>query len=102
MCIKPHIFYSPLTMCYYLINHHSNYTKSTMTTTKEFSNVAVRLTRREIEILNFISRGKTTKDIASQLFISEYTVNNHRKSMLRKSGAKNCVELMFLLMTGTA
>ena len=73
-----------------------------MTTIKETSNAEIKLTRREVEILNFISRGKTTRDIASQLFISEYTVNNHRKSMLRKSGAKNCAELLYRLMNSAA
>ena len=42
------------------------------------------LTEREVEIIRRISRGLTTKDIARELFISEFTVNTHRRNICRK------------------
>ncbi|MCE6989927.1 response regulator transcription factor [Dyadobacter sp. CY323] len=41
-------------------------------------------TKREIEIIHLISKGKTSRDIALKMFVSEYTVKTHRKNILRK------------------
>ena len=53
-----------------------------------------RLTRREIEILKYVSEGKTSKFIGSVLYISKQTVDKHRKNMLKKTGARNSIELV--------
>lgn len=42
------------------------------------------LTLREIEIVRLIGRGKSNKEIASELFISEGTVKNHITNILSK------------------
>jgi two-component system response regulator DegU len=42
------------------------------------------LTQRELEIVGFIARGKSNKDIAAKLYISEKTVKNHVSSILKK------------------
>lgn len=42
------------------------------------------LTQREIEIVYYIARGESNKEIAEKLFISEKTVKNHVSSILRK------------------
>ena len=42
------------------------------------------LSNREKEILNLISDGKTSKEIAEALFIAKTTVDTHRKNMIRK------------------
>lgn len=47
-----------------------------------------RLTKREIEILLLIIRELSNKEIADKLFISERTVETHRKSILAKTNAK--------------
>jgi len=52
------------------------------------------LSMREREILNLIKQGKSSTKISSMLNISEHTVYNHRKNMLKKMGAKNIVELL--------
>jgi DNA-binding NarL/FixJ family response regulator len=44
----------------------------------------VPLSAREIEILDFISRGNSNKEIARALKISDQTVKNHITSILRK------------------
>ena len=52
------------------------------------------LSRREKEIMIFISKGVSSKQIAEKLFISVHTVNNHRKNMLTKTNCKTTGELV--------
>ncbi|MDH3651214.1 MAG: LuxR C-terminal-related transcriptional regulator [Saprospiraceae bacterium] len=52
------------------------------------------VTRREKEILNLISLGLSTNDIAVYLNISGSTVKTHRKHLLRKLGANNVAALV--------
>jgi DNA-binding CsgD family transcriptional regulator len=52
------------------------------------------LTKRELEILKWICAGLNSRDIAERLFISVNTVNNHRKSILQKTNAKNMMEVL--------
>jgi DNA-binding NarL/FixJ family response regulator len=42
------------------------------------------LTERETEIICKVAEGFTTKEIANQLFLSEFTVNTHRRNIGRK------------------
>ncbi|HSZ87648.1 MAG TPA: response regulator transcription factor [Puia sp.] len=42
------------------------------------------LTEREAEIIGKIAEGLTTKEIASQLYVSEFTINTHRRNICRK------------------
>jgi DNA-binding NarL/FixJ family response regulator len=42
------------------------------------------LTGRETEIICKVAEGFTTKEIANQLFLSEFTVNTHRRNIGRK------------------
>ena len=51
-------------------------------------------TLREMEVLQQISLGKTTKEIAGALFVSENTVEAHRKSLLMKLNAVNVADLI--------
>ena len=53
-----------------------------------------RLTERELEILKLIAQEYNNAQIASTLFISERTVETHRKNMLRKTNNKTIVGLM--------
>lgn len=52
------------------------------------------LTIREKEVLGLIAQGLRTSEIAKQLFISQHTVDSHRKNLLSKSGAKNAIDLI--------
>lgn len=49
---------------------------------------------REIEILKALAGGHTSKEIASMLFISENTVETHRKRLFAKLGARNMADLI--------
>ena len=53
-----------------------------------------RLTRRELEILKLIAKGKTTQEIADQLFVSPLTIETHRRNLMAKFQAKNAAELI--------
>jgi len=44
------------------------------------------LTGRELEVLEFVARGHTSKQIGELLFISENTVKNHVRNVLDKLG----------------
>lgn len=52
------------------------------------------LTTREIEISRLIMKGKTYKDIAKELFISEKTVTKHIQNIFAKAEVSNKVELI--------
>ncbi len=52
------------------------------------------VTAREREILELISQGFSTKEIACRLFISEETVKSHRHHLFSKFSAKNSPHLV--------
>ncbi|RNC86754.1 MAG: DNA-binding response regulator [Winogradskyella sp.] len=52
------------------------------------------LTKRQIEILGLIAQGKTSREIADELFIGVHTVDTHRKNMIRILGLQGKGELM--------
>lgn len=54
----------------------------------------IRLSKREIEILKLVAQENTTKEIAKKLFISENTVETHRKNILSKTNVRNTAGLI--------
>jgi DNA-binding NarL/FixJ family response regulator len=52
------------------------------------------LTRREKEILQLLSEGLTSNDIAGKLYLSNYTIDTHRKNMLQKFNVHNTQSLL--------
>jgi two-component system, NarL family, nitrate/nitrite response regulator NarL len=60
--------------------------------TKE--NETVQLTAREIEIIRLIEKELSNKAIAEQLYISERTVETHRKNIFRKTNASSVLGLI--------
>ena len=47
------------------------------------------LTGREVEILQWIAEGRTSREIGEQLYISENTVKNHVRNILDKLGMQS-------------
>jgi two-component system nitrate/nitrite response regulator NarL len=52
------------------------------------------LSNREKQILHLIANGKTSKEIAAELFIAKTTVDTHRKNMIRKLDLRSGTELI--------
>jgi len=52
------------------------------------------LSRREIEIIGFIKKGYSSKEIAEELNISVKTVEVHRYNTLKKLNLKNCAAMV--------
>ncbi|WP_129714252.1 response regulator transcription factor [Pedobacter sp. SYP-B3415] len=53
-----------------------------------------RLTNREIEIIRLIEKEYSNKKIATELFISERTVETHRKNIFRKTNTQGIIGLL--------
>jgi DNA-binding NarL/FixJ family response regulator len=52
------------------------------------------LTEREIEIIRLIEKEYSNKQIAESLFISERTVETHRKNIFRKTSTNSVIGLI--------
>lgn len=53
-----------------------------------------KLTKRELQILELIQGGLSSSEIADKLFTSKYTVDTHRKNILKKTNSANFIELI--------
>jgi DNA-binding NarL/FixJ family response regulator len=54
----------------------------------------IKLTQREIEILQLSLEGLSNKEIGEKLFISERTVVGHKSNLLSKTGCKSTIHLL--------
>ncbi|WP_242083634.1 response regulator [Aestuariivivens sediminis] len=52
------------------------------------------LSKKELEVLELISKGLTTKEIAAKLYVSSRTIETHRANILKKLNVKNTAELI--------
>lgn len=64
-----------------------------MSETPDSESTAPQLTERETDVLRFVAKGLTARQIANKLVISHRTVENHVQSTLRKLQLHNRVEL---------
>jgi DNA-binding CsgD family transcriptional regulator len=55
---------------------------------------AYELTPREVDVTRALARGLTTNEIAAELFLSRYTVQDHLKSVYEKVGVSSRGELV--------
>ncbi|WMI67894.1 response regulator transcription factor [Mangrovimonas sp. YM274] len=74
---------------YFDANINTNALSSEQTPTKKGI-----LTKRQIEILELVAQGKTSREIAEALFIGVRTVETHRKNMIKILGLQGKGELM--------
>jgi DNA-binding NarL/FixJ family response regulator len=56
--------------------------------------IAIKLTSRELEILQLIYEGLSNQEIADKLFVSVRTITNHRFNLKTKISAKNTAGLI--------
>ncbi|MBW6489636.1 MAG: response regulator [Lentimicrobium sp.] len=54
----------------------------------------ISISDREVEVLNQVCKGLSTKEIADKLFISSRTVEKHRANLMIKLNAKNIIEVI--------
>jgi two-component system, NarL family, response regulator DevR len=79
----------PPTLCRILFDHVAN-SSSWQPGLQVRQNLG--LTRREQQLVQLVSEGLTNKEIATRLYLSEQTVKNHVRRMLRKAGAADRLE----------
>jgi DNA-binding NarL/FixJ family response regulator len=56
------------------------------------------LSKRELEVLQLICKGVSTKDIAKRLFISQRTVEKHKENLMQKAGVRTTVNLVIFAL----
>jgi DNA-binding NarL/FixJ family response regulator len=64
------------------------------TATRKKQNEEAHLTDREVEIIGLIEKEYSNKQIAETLFISERTVETHRKNIFRKTATNSVIGLV--------
>ncbi len=55
------------------------------------------LSDREIEVVALVAQGLANKEIGSRLFLSEHTVKDHIKNIMRKMNAASRSEIIYIL-----
>lgn len=61
---------------------------------KEVSRLPVKLTRREIQVLNLICKDLNNAEIADKLYLSPRTIEGHRNSLMTKIGCQTTAGLV--------
>ncbi len=64
----------------------------------DHKNLITPITKRERDILQLICEGLTSTEIAEKLFLSQRTVEGHRRSLLEKTNTNNSVSLAIYAM----
>jgi len=77
------LFDAPALICYKVNEIINSFVFS------QHKEVDTELTRREIEVLQLLTKGYSNKEIADQLFVSTHTVISHRKNISEKTGIKS-------------
>lgn len=60
------------------------------------SGQAAALSARERQVLALVQLGRTSKQVARALHISDLTVRKHRENLMRKLGVKSTQQLLAL------
>jgi DNA-binding NarL/FixJ family response regulator len=54
----------------------------------------IKLSRRELQVLDMVAQGMSNSEIADKLIISKRTVDGHKSNLILKTGSKNVVDLL--------
>jgi DNA-binding CsgD family transcriptional regulator len=76
------------------LNNDITFEKNLLAVAREKSkesnlDIIKKLSKRELELIKYFANGYSSKEIALTFSLSLHTINNHRKSILRKLGYKN-------------
>jgi DNA-binding NarL/FixJ family response regulator len=63
--------------------------------------LAARLTKREMELVNLLKEGFSYKEMAKRMFVSVYTINHHLKNIYQKLGVESKSELISKILQKT-
>ena len=63
--------------------------------------LATRLTKREMELVNLLKEGFSYKEMAKRMFVSVYTINHHLKNIYQKLGVESKSELISKILQKT-
>lgn len=77
-----------------ILNGNNYYCEEVNKALKAAGDNSLHPSNRELEVLYLIAQGKTSREIASTMFVSENTVESHRKALFTKLGAVNGVDLI--------
>lgn len=77
-----------------ILEGHNYYCEAVRKVLNEAGDKSLHPSPRELEVLYQIAQGKTSREIATAMFVSENTVEAHRKSLFSKLGAVNVVDLV--------
>lgn len=59
-----------------------------------FDDITIKLSDREIEVIEAIIDGNNTSEIAEKLCLSENTIESHRRRIMAKMGARNVADMV--------
>lgn len=77
-----------------IIKGNNYYCEAVKKTLLSANDNAIHPSSRELEVLFHIAQGKTSREIAAAMFVSENTVEAHRKALFSKLGAVNVADLV--------
>lgn len=77
-----------------IINGNNYYCEAVHKELEAAADSSLHPTSRELEVLYQIAHGKTSREIAAAMFVSENTIEAHRKSLFTKLGAINVADLI--------
>ncbi|HEY8897971.1 MAG TPA: response regulator transcription factor [Niastella sp.] len=63
--------------------------------------LAAKLTKREMELVNLLKEGFSYKEMAKRMFVSVYTINHHLKNIYQKLGVESKSELISKILQKT-
>jgi DNA-binding CsgD family transcriptional regulator len=52
------------------------------------------ISERELEVIRYIAEGYTNVEIADKLYLSQHTINTHRKNIMAKLGVNNTAAIV--------
>jgi DNA-binding NarL/FixJ family response regulator len=72
--------------------------KSTLNPSLDNVKQSVLLSNRELEILSFMAKGKSSREMAESLSLSPRTVETHRVNIMKKLGTSNSAETVAMAL----
>lgn len=79
---------------YEILKGHNYYCEAVHDALRLAGDSSLYPTSRELEVLYQIAQGKTSREIAAAMFVSDNTIESHRKALFAKLGAVNVADLI--------